>query len=67
MVKLKEFKNKIEKEKCDDEVSSDKNPHLVQFYKAKINKKEKDIASLSKTLKKCTLDEKKMAVKERAF
>ncbi|KAL4507089.1 hypothetical protein ABPG72_001882 [Tetrahymena utriculariae] len=67
---LKKLKDEIMAEnmkKWAVEVSSEKNPHLVGFYKDKLDQKEKEVKNLKKSQKKFAILEKKLLVKEKAF
>lgn len=67
---LKKLKDELSSEnmkKWAFEVSNDKNPHLVSYYKEKLETKEKDIKTLKKSQKKFAILEKKLLVKEKAF
>jgi len=67
---LKKLKDELMVEnmkKWSVEVSSEKNPHLVSFYKDKLEGKEHEIKGLKKSQKKFAILEKKLLVKEKAF
>jgi hypothetical protein len=49
---MKEEKEEEEKQQIYKEAISDKNPNLIEFYKKKAEEKEREIKSLTKSLKK---------------
>lgn len=49
------------------EALSDKNPYLMEEFRKRQDEKDKEIRRLSKNLKKFTIMEKKLLVKEKAF
>lgn len=67
---VKKFQDKLsEQEKTSwlQEANSDKNPNLLDFYKKKVDVKDKEIKQLKKSQKKFSILEKKLLVKEKAF
>ncbi|CAD8176021.1 unnamed protein product [Paramecium pentaurelia] len=64
---MKQEKEEEEKMKWHREAVSDKNPYLMEEFRKKLDEKDKEIKRLSKNLKKFTILEKKLWVKEKAF
>ncbi|KAM3139100.1 hypothetical protein pb186bvf_008698 [Paramecium bursaria] len=64
---MREQKAEEEKMKWHREALSDKNPYLMEEFRKRQDEKDKEIRRLSKNLKKFTIMEKKLLVKEKAF